>query len=138
MSDISWRAHPDYRGAQAYDLVANAAFIGVDHPARAFLALAASYRHMSNEDLVSPQSRALVTARQVDRARILGAAMRVAYNISAAMPGILPRAPMTCAKGRVILNLPSDLAPLSGERLLSRMRVFARLIGAEPEIRASA
>ena len=32
LSDISWRAHPDYRGTQAYDLVANAAFIGVDHP----------------------------------------------------------------------------------------------------------
>ncbi len=70
LSDISWRAHPDYRGPQAYDLVANAAFIGVDHPSRAFLALAAAYRHMSNEDFVSPQSRSLVTARQLDRARI--------------------------------------------------------------------
>jgi exopolyphosphatase/guanosine-5'-triphosphate,3'-diphosphate pyrophosphatase len=137
LSDISWRAHPDYRGVQAYDLVVNAAFIGVDHPSRAFLALAASYRHMSSEDLVSPQSRALVTARQLDRARILGAAMRVAYNISAAMPGVLPRAPMVCGKGRVILTLPADLAPLSGERLLSRMRQFGRLVGAEPEIRTS-
>ena len=110
LSDISWRAHPDYRGAQAYDLVANAAFIGVDHPSRAFLALAAAYRHLSNEDFVTPQSRSLVTARQLDRARILGAAMRVAYNISAAMPGVLPRAPMVCEKGQVVLTLPSDLA----------------------------
>ena len=137
LSDISWRAHPDYRGVQAYDLVANAAFIGVDHPSRAFLALAASYRHLSNEDFVSPQSRSLVTARQLDRARILGAAMRVAYNISAAMPGVLPRAPMVCEKGQVILALPTDLAPLSGERLQSRMRQFARLIGGDAEIRAS-
>ena len=129
LSDISWRAHPDYRGAQAYDLVANAAFIGVDHPSRAFLALAASYRHLANEDFVSPQSRSLVTARQLDRARILGAAMRVAYNISAAMPGVLPRAPMVCEKGQAILTLPTDLAPLSSERLQSRMRQFARLIG---------
>jgi exopolyphosphatase / guanosine-5'-triphosphate,3'-diphosphate pyrophosphatase len=138
LSDIAWRAHPDYRGAQAYDLVANAAFIGVDHPSRAFLALAASYRHLSSEDVVSPQSRALVTARQLDRARILGAAMRVAYNISAAMPGVLPRAPMICEKGQVILTLPPDLAPLSSERLQSRMRQFARLIGGDPEIRTSA
>ncbi len=136
LSDISWRAHPDYRGAQAYDLVANAAFIGVDHPSRAFLALAAAYRHLSNEDFVTPQSRSLVTARQLDRARIIGAAMRVAYNISAAMPGVLPRAPMVCEKGHVILTLPAELAPLSGERLQSRMRQFARLIGGDPEIRA--
>ncbi len=131
LSDISWRAHPDYRGAQAYDLVANAAFIGVDHPSRAFLALAAAYRHLSNEDIVMPQSRSLVTARQLDRARILGAAMRVAYNISAAMPSVLPRAPMGCDKGHVVLTLPSDLSPLNNERLQSRMRQFARLIGGE-------
>ncbi len=137
LSDISWRAHPDYRGTQAYDLVANAAFIGVDHPSRAFLALAAAYRHLSNEDFVTPQSRSLVSARQLDRARILGAAMRVAYNISAAMPGVLPRAPMVCEKGQVILTLPAELAPLNSERLQSRIRQFARLIGGDPEIRAS-
>jgi exopolyphosphatase / guanosine-5'-triphosphate,3'-diphosphate pyrophosphatase len=137
LSDISWRAHPDYRGAQAYDLVANAAFIGVDHPSRAFLALAAAFRHLSNEDFVTPQSRSLVSARQLDRARIIGAAMRVAYNISAAMPGVLPRAPMILDKGHVVLTLPAELAPLSSERLQSRMRQFARLIGSDPEIRAS-
>ena len=137
LSDVSWRAHPDYRGTQAYDLVANTAFIGVDHPSRAFLALAAAYRHLSNEDFVTPQSRSLVSARQLDRARILGAAMRVAYNISAAMPGVLPRAPMACEKGRVVLTLPAELAALSSERLQSRIRQFARLIGGDPEIRAS-
>jgi exopolyphosphatase / guanosine-5'-triphosphate,3'-diphosphate pyrophosphatase len=136
LSDISWRAHPDYRGAQAYDLVANAAFVGVDHPSRAFLALAAAYRHLSNEDFVTPQSRSLVTARNLDRARILGAAMRVAFNISAAMPGVLPRASMICEKGRVVLTLPAELAALSSERLQSRMRQFARLIGGDHEIRA--
>ena len=137
LSDISWRAHPDYRGAQAYDLVANSAFIGVDHPSRAFLALAAAYRHLSNEDFVAPQSRSLVSARQLDRARIIGAAMRVAYNISAAMPGVLHRAPMVLDKGHVVLTLPAELAPLSSERLQSRMRQFARLIGRDPEIRAA-
>jgi exopolyphosphatase / guanosine-5'-triphosphate,3'-diphosphate pyrophosphatase len=137
LSDIAWRSHPDYRGAQAYDLVANSAFIGVDHPSRAFLALAAAYRHLSNEEFVTPQSRSLVSARQLDRARIIGAAMRVAYNISAAMPGVLPRAPMICEKGRVVLTLPAELASLSSERLQSRIRQFARLIGGDPEIRAA-
>jgi len=44
---------------------------------------------------------------------------------------------MVCAKGRVILTLPADLGALSGERLWSRVRQFARLIGGEAEIRAS-
>jgi exopolyphosphatase/guanosine-5'-triphosphate,3'-diphosphate pyrophosphatase len=138
LSDIAWRAHPDYRGEQSYDLVANAAFVGLDHSSRAFLALAASYRHVSSDQDVSQQARSLVSARQLDRARILGAAMRVAYIVSAAMPGILPRTPLVAQKGRIALILPSDLAPLNSDRLQTRLRQFARLIGGDPEIRAVA
>jgi len=136
LSDVSWRAHPDYRGTQSYDLVANAAFIGADHPARAFLALAASYRYATGDRDFGQMSRALVSARQLDRARIIGAAMRVAYSVSAAMPGVLPRAPMICGKGKAILTLPKALTALNGERLQSRVKQFARLIGADGEIRA--
>jgi exopolyphosphatase/guanosine-5'-triphosphate,3'-diphosphate pyrophosphatase len=137
LSDIAWRAHPDYRGEQSYDLVANASFVALDHPSRAFLALAASYRHVSIDQEVSPQTRPLASARQVDRARILGAAMRVAYIVSAAMPGVLPRTPMIVEKGRIALLLPSDLAPLNSDRLQTRLRQFARLVGGDPEIRAA-
>ena len=137
LSDIAWRAHPDYRGEQSYDLVANAAFVGLDHPSRAYLALAASYRHVSGEQEVSPHARSLVSPRQLDRARLLGAAMRVAYIVSAAMPGTLPRAPMAVQKGKVVLTLPSDLAALNSDRLQPRLRQFARLLGGDPEIRAA-
>ncbi len=137
LSDVAWRAHPDYRGEQSYDLVANASFVGIDHPSRAFLALAASYRHVSNELDVSPLARSLVSARQLDRARILGAAMRVAYIVSAAMPGVLPRTPMIAQRGRIVLSLPSDLASLNSDRLQSRLRQFARLLGGDPEVRAA-
>jgi len=138
LSDIGWRAHPDYRGEQSHNLIANAAFVGLDHSARAYLALAASYRHISGDQEVGPALRSLVSARQLDRARILGAAMRVAYIISAAMPGVLPRAPMICLKGKVQLTLPNDLAPLNNERLQTRLKQFARLIGGDPEIKAAA
>jgi exopolyphosphatase / guanosine-5'-triphosphate,3'-diphosphate pyrophosphatase len=137
LSDVGWRAHPDYRGEQSVNLIANAAVIGIDHPGRAYLALAASYRHMSGDQEVGPHLRSLVPPRMLDRARILGAAMRVAYIISAAMPGVLPRAPMICQKGKVLLTLPPDLAPLNSDRLQNRMKQFARLIGGDPEVRAA-
>ena len=138
LSDIGWRAHPDYRGEQSLNLIANAAFIGIDHPGRAYLALAASYRHIANDDDVGPVLRSLVTPRLLDRARILGAAMRVAYIVSAAMPGVLPRAPLICQKGKVVLMLPPDLADLNSERLQSRLKQFSKLIGGDPEIQAMA
>jgi len=50
---------------------------GIDHPGRAFLALAVYYRHAGIVDEhVSPRIRELATARMIDRARILGGALR--------------------------------------------------------------
>jgi exopolyphosphatase/guanosine-5'-triphosphate,3'-diphosphate pyrophosphatase len=135
LSDIGWRAHPDYRGEQALNIIANAAFVSIDHPGRAFLALSASYRHMSAEHNVAPHLRTLASARLLDRAHILGAATRVAYAITAAMPDVLPRAPLLCKKTKLILSMPPAFAPLANERLAGRLKALARLIGREAEIR---
>jgi exopolyphosphatase/guanosine-5'-triphosphate,3'-diphosphate pyrophosphatase len=135
LADIGWRAHPDYRGEQSLNIIANAAFTGIDHPGRAYLALAASYRHMDDEDDVSPHVRTLASARMLDRAHVLGCATRVAYVISAAMADVLPRTPMLCTKSKLTLDLPADLADLASDRLVSRLRQLARLIGREPEVR---
>lgn len=130
LADIGWRAHPDYRGEQAANIVANAAFTGVDHPGRAFIALTLAYRHIGlSEDQISPRLRELITARMIDRARILGALMRVAYLVSAAMPGVLPRTPLRCEAGRVVLELPQELAALANERLMGRLKGLSRVIG---------
>jgi len=109
----------------------------VDHPGRAFLALAIYYRHMGliDEDL-SPRIRELVSARLLDRARILGAAMRVAYILSAAMPGTLPLTPLSVERGKLALQLRGELAPLSGDRIANRLRTLARLIGRESTVLA--
>ena len=95
LSDIGWRAHPDYRGIQSLNLVANSSFVGVDHPGRAFLALTVYYR---NEGLVKDESSQrlieLVDKDMLKRARILGAAFRAAHMVSAAMPGVLTNTPI--------------------------------------------
>lgn len=135
LADIGWRAHPDYRGEQSLNIIAHAGFIGIDHPGRAYLALAVAYRHMGlSDDDVSPRLRELASTRMIDRARILGAAMRVAYLLSAAMPGVLGRTPMTCHAGLLDLTLPPDLAPLASDRLFNRLKQLARIIGRTPMI----
>lgn len=139
MADIAWRAHPDYRGVQAFDLIVNAAALGIDHPGRAFIALVSAIRHDGLNDASNPQLRALVSARMQDHARILGTAMRVAYAMSASMPGVLPRTPLIASKKDLTVLLPPDLSELTSERLSNRLRQLARLIGREPkvEVRAS-
>ena len=68
----------------------------------------------------------------------MSAASGQVYILSAAMPGVLPRAPMTAHKGKAVLTLPSDLAPLNSDRLQSRLKQFSRLVGGDPEIRVGA
>jgi exopolyphosphatase/guanosine-5'-triphosphate,3'-diphosphate pyrophosphatase len=135
LADIGWRAHPDYRGEQSLNIIANASFIGVDHPGRVYLALAVAYRHMGlGDDQISPRLRELATSRMLDRARILGGALRVAYLITAAMPGVLEYAPLYCTKETLTLEIPKELAPLAGERVFNRLKALARIIGRTPEM----
>ncbi len=135
LGDIGWRAHPDYRGEQSMNIIANGAFIAIDHPGRAYLALSVYFRHAGlSEEELSPRLRELATTRTLDRARVLGAAMRVAYILTAGQSGVLPKTPMQVSRGKLALKLPGKYGKLAHERLFNRVRQLARLIGREPAI----
>jgi exopolyphosphatase/guanosine-5'-triphosphate,3'-diphosphate pyrophosphatase len=134
LADVNWRAHPDYRSEESLNLVENVSFTGIDHAGRSFLALAAAYRYQGLDSDVSPQLRALLSSRLLDKARILAAAMRVAYLLSGAMPDVLPKTPMCCVKAKLILTLPQALADLASDRLFNHLKQLARLIGHDPTI----
>lgn len=137
LADIGWRAHPDYRGEQSLNIIAHAAFVGIDHPGRAFLSLAVFFRHVGGaEDEAPSRLREMVGQRGLQRARLLGAAMRVAYLISASMPGVLARAPLRVEAGCLTLTLPGELADLAADRVLSRLRSMAKQLDLTPAIRA--
>jgi exopolyphosphatase / guanosine-5'-triphosphate,3'-diphosphate pyrophosphatase len=132
LADIGWRAHPEYRGEQSLNLIAHAAFIGIDHPGRAYLALANFYRHEGLiDEQLSPRIREIAPTRLMERARALGAALRVAYLISGAMPGVLGRTRIEPRDKQLTLVLPPDLGPLGGARVLRRFGQLAKLAGME-------
>lgn len=136
LSDIGWRAHPDYRGEQSLNVIAHAAFSGVDHPGRAFLALAVYHRYagLKSSSLASDGLRRLLTPVQLERSQILASAFRVAYLLSAGMPGILPRASLICVEKRLVLRLAGDLHALSSERVTGRLKQLAKLLGRDLKI----
>ncbi len=130
LADIGWRGHPDYRGEQAVDMVAYGSATGVDHPGRAFLAEVLAVRYMGLKQKSMSQSLlALSGSAMSARARLLGAAFRVAYPMSAAMPGVLPRVSFSVDKGILKLHLPTDLAFLDGEHLRGRLDQLAGVVG---------
>ncbi|MBN9549684.1 MAG: exopolyphosphatase, partial [Alphaproteobacteria bacterium] len=129
LADIGWRAHPEYRGRQSLNIIAHASFIGVDHPGRAYLALANAYRHDGIfNDGIAPEIKALAPPRLLERARVLAAMMRVVYLLTAAMPGVMPRLKWESrGNGALALVLPASLSDLYGERPAGRLAQLARI-----------
>jgi exopolyphosphatase / guanosine-5'-triphosphate,3'-diphosphate pyrophosphatase len=132
LGDVSWRAHPDYRGEQSMNIIAHGAFVAIDHPGRAYLALSVYFRHVGlNDEDLSPRLRELATPAILDRARVLGAAMRVAYILTAGHDRVLPYTPMKVKRGKVTLHLSGRFAGLASDGLAGRLRSLARLVGRE-------
>jgi exopolyphosphatase/guanosine-5'-triphosphate,3'-diphosphate pyrophosphatase len=136
LSDIGWRAHPDYRGEQSMNVIAHAYFTGIDHIGRAFLALAIFHRYagLKASSPAAAALKSLLPPSILERAILLAAIFRVAYLLSAGMPGILSRLPATCVDDRLILRFPDDLGALASERVAGRLKQLARLLGRDFEI----
>jgi exopolyphosphatase/guanosine-5'-triphosphate,3'-diphosphate pyrophosphatase len=135
LSEVNWRAHPDYRGHDSGNAVISAQLPGIDHSGRLFLSRVASLRYLGIEDGVPVTLGGLLSPRWVERANILAAAMRVASVLAAGMPGVLPRTPMLCIKGKVSVALPKEFADLVNDRMNSRVKQVAKLLGLEAEIK---
>ncbi|GHA11667.1 exopolyphosphatase [Devosia pacifica] len=130
VADIGWRAHPDYRAEQSIDAVAYSSLTGIDHQGRAFLSeiLAVRYAGIKHKN-VQPAVLALLSAEEQKRAKLIGALYRVAYPMSAAMPGVLPRVDIRIEDKTLVLALPTDLAFLAGDHLQGRLTQFAGVAG---------
>jgi exopolyphosphatase/guanosine-5'-triphosphate,3'-diphosphate pyrophosphatase len=143
LSDIGWRAHPDYRGEQSLNVIAHAALSGIDHPGRIFLALSVYFRHVGSDDEsggvaeLSERLKRFISKRALKRARIVGAAVRAAHMVSIGRSGIIEDTGFHYEAGRIVLTVPRAHADLVGERLERRFNVLARLLDREPAIRVS-
>lgn len=138
LSDVGWRANPDYRGEQSLNTIAHAGLGGVDHAGRIFLALSVFYRHEANEnstDALSERLKSLISKRVLKRARIVGMAIRTAHMLSIGMAGVISETPLSYESGKIVLTIPPAYAGLDGERLRRRLEALANLLDRRCEIR---
>ncbi|RWX75834.1 exopolyphosphatase [Neorhizobium lilium] len=133
LADISWRAHPDYRGAQALNVIAHSSFVGITHPGRAYLGLANYYRFEGlNDDGATDALVAIVTPRLLELAKLLGGLLRVVYLFSASMPGIVNHLAFRAASQPDLdleFVVPHAYRDFAGERLDGRLQQLAKLTG---------
>jgi exopolyphosphatase/guanosine-5'-triphosphate,3'-diphosphate pyrophosphatase len=139
MSDIGWRAHPDYRGEKSLNVIAQSGLVGTDHAGRMFIALAVYFRHVgtgeNSADDLSERLKTAISKRALKRARIVGAAIRAAHMLSIGMPNVIDETPLSYEDEALVLSLPKSYANLDGERLRRRFEALSALISHQSLIR---
>ena len=102
LSDLAWRDHPDCRADQALWRAFYYPFMALDHRDRAFIAVATSERYggSASSQLFGPGS-ALISPKELRRARVTGLALRLAYTLSAGVSSLLDKTSLQYRKGRL-------------------------------------
>lgn len=128
MADSAGRFHPDHRAEMAYDQALRAPYASVSHPERAMIAHAIGRRY--EKDFMRPASHvALTTEGQAERARQLGALMRLGAVFSGRSGPILKRATLRRTPDFL------ELAVAARDRALISDTVERRLAQASSQLR---
>jgi exopolyphosphatase / guanosine-5'-triphosphate,3'-diphosphate pyrophosphatase len=138
MSDIGSRDHPEFRPEQAFLRVLRQPGIGLDHHARAFLAMAVAMRYEADAEapFLRP-ARLLLDVASTHRAEVLGVALRLAYTLSGGTPDLLAGTGLRLAGGRLILRLEEDTGVFAGESVIRRLDRLAQALGLEAATEAA-
>jgi exopolyphosphatase/guanosine-5'-triphosphate,3'-diphosphate pyrophosphatase len=129
MSDIGSHDHPDYRAEQAFLRILRQPGIGMDHPARAFLALTLALRYEAEPDApYLALARGLLDAEAIRRATVLGCALRLAYTLSAGTPALLAGTRLDM-DGRLTLLLSPGSGVFAGESVTRRLDRLGQVLG---------
>ena len=132
MSDIGSHDHPEFRAEQAFLRVLRQPGIGLDHHARAFLALATAMRYEVEADAMFLRTaRLLLDMSSTHRAEMLGVALRLAYTLSAGTPDLLAGTGLLVSGSRLILRLEEDSGVFAGESVMRRLDRLAQAVGLE-------
>ncbi len=135
-SDIGNHEHPEYRAEQAFLRVLRQTGVGLDHHARAFLALTLALRYEAPvESAFLAPSRALLDMATARRAETLGAALRLAYTLSAGTPALLAATRLVRDRDRLVLFLDAKSGVFAGDPIERRLARLGSLVGLETETR---
>jgi exopolyphosphatase/guanosine-5'-triphosphate,3'-diphosphate pyrophosphatase len=132
MSDIGSHDHPEFRAEQSFQRVLWQPGVGLDHPSRAFLALAVALRYEAEADapFLRP-SRMLLDVETAARAEVLGIALRLAYTLSAGTKALLAGTRLRVEGSRLVLLLRENSGVFAGESVIRRLERLAQAVGLE-------
>lgn len=136
VADIAWNEHPDYRAEIGFLRVLRMPLVGIDHPGRAFLALAVYTRYagMAEGDVTGP-AWLLLDEDRVREAYRLGLALRLAFTLSGGTPEVLKHVRLERAEGMLRLRVARRMASMVGEAVERRFQALAEALDRKPKIK---
>ena len=135
ISDSGSHDHPEYRAEQAFLRVLRQHGVGLDHYARAFLALTVALRYEAEEEAayLAP-ARALLDMAATRRAEAMGAALRLAYTLCGGTPVLLAGTSLSRRGSRLVLQLREGSGVFAGESVMRRVEALGAVLDLEPEV----
>ena len=136
LADLGARLHPDHRADLAFEQVLRAPIAGLSHPERAFLASVAFSRHTSAT--TPPEAEAVARVIGVERrqrARALGAAVRLGCDLSGRNPRLLEKSSLAIRGDRLTLTAAAGWGDmLLGEQTAKRAQTLASALKLKLEL----
>ena len=135
LSDVAWRAHPDFRAERGVDLALHGNWVAINSAERAALAQALHYCFGgSNSAPILALLARLASPELLARARIWGLALRLGQRLTGGTAAALSASHITREEDAVILHLDAVHAALIGDAVNRRLKLVATALGLEPQI----
>jgi exopolyphosphatase/guanosine-5'-triphosphate,3'-diphosphate pyrophosphatase len=137
LADLGAYLHPDHRAELVFEQVLRAPIPGQTHAERVYLACAAFARHTASPTLPDPNVVArLLDPERLQRARALGAAIRLGCDLSGRNPDLLARTRLDIRTNTVQLQADDGwMAILLGEQTHKRASTLAGLLARDLKLR---
>ena len=138
LADIGARLHPDHRADVAFEQVLRAPVPGMDHTERAFLAAAVHARYGGGGLPEHDLALRLLGREGLERARILGLALRLGSDLSGRAPSLLNATRLTRDGDDLVLRAARPQADLLlGEKVNKRLGALANALGLHARLEAA-
>jgi exopolyphosphatase/guanosine-5'-triphosphate,3'-diphosphate pyrophosphatase len=130
LADLGTQLHPDHRASLIFEQVLRAPIAGLGHDERVFLACAAFARHTASRDKPdAPIVSRLLSPERYQRARALGAAIRLGCDLSGRSPELLGRTRLDIRPKDLTLQADPGWEEIClGEAVAKRAQTLAGLL----------
>ncbi|MDZ4373027.1 MAG: Ppx/GppA phosphatase family protein, partial [Phenylobacterium sp.] len=127
LAELGARLHPDHRADLAFEQILRAPLAGMTHPERVFLASVAFARHSASPQPPDAAVLRILSPERRQRARALGAALRLGCDLSGHNPNLLEKSSIAIRSDRLSLTTLAGWEDmLLGEQTTRRAQTLAQ------------